>query len=84
MFLHIFFNDYVSITINFISYIRSSVMHNCGMYIPLRDDKHQMVRESSKKCTGQTGCNSNPVAMLPHATVVFHMQPFNLLLWGRH
>ena len=47
------------------------------MYILLSDDKHQMVRDSSKKCTGQRGCNSNPVAMLPHAAVVFHMQPFN-------
>ena len=47
------------------------------MYIPLSDDKHQMVRDSSKKCTGQHRCNSNPVATLPHATVVFRMQPFN-------
>ena len=47
------------------------------MYIPLSDDKHQMVRDISKKCTGQHGCNSNPVATLPHATVVFRMQPFN-------
>ena len=51
---------------------------NCGMYIPLSDDKHQMVRDSSKKCTGQHRCNSNPVATLPHAAVVFHMQTFNL------
>ena len=36
-----------------------------------------MVRDSSKKRTGQYGRNSNPVATLPHATVVFHMQPFN-------
>ena len=28
---------------------------NCGMYVPLSDDKHQMVRDSSKKCTGQHG-----------------------------
>ena len=47
------------------------------MYIPLSDDKHQMVRDSSKKCTGQCRCNSNPVATLPHAAVVFCMQPFN-------
>ena len=26
------------------------------------DDKHQMDRDSSKKRTGQHGCNSNPVA----------------------
>ena len=45
--------------------------------IPLSDDKHQMVGDSSKKCTGQRGHNSNPVAMLPHAAVVFHMQQFN-------
>ena len=53
---------------------------HCGMYIPLSDDKHQMVKDSSKKCTGQCGCNSNPVAMLPHATVVFSMQPFNFYI----
>ena len=50
---------------------------HCGMYIPLSDDKHQMVRDSSKKRTGQHGRNSNPVAMLPHTTVVFCMEPFN-------
>ena len=53
----------------------------CGMYIPLSDDKHQMVQDSSKKCTGQRGCNSNPVATLPHAAVVFRMQPFNSLCY---
>ena len=47
------------------------------MYIPLSDDKHQMVRDSSKKRTGQCGRNSNPFAALPHAAVVFYMQPFN-------
>ena len=47
------------------------------MYIPLSDDKHQIVRDSSKKRTGQRGHNSNPVAMLPHAAVVFRVQPFN-------
>ena len=47
------------------------------MYIPLSDDKHQMVRDSSKKRTGQHGRNGNPVATLPHAAVVFGMQPFN-------
>ena len=49
------------------------------MYIPL-SDKHQMVRDSSKKHTGQHGRNSNPVATLPHAAVVFRIQPFNLLM----
>ena len=49
------------------------------MYILLSDDKHQMVRDSSKKHTGQCGCNSNPVATLPHAAVVFRMQPFNFI-----
>ena len=24
----------------------------CGMYVPLTDDKHRKVRDSSKKCTG--------------------------------
>ena len=42
------------------------------MYIPLSDDKHQMVRDSSKKCAGQRGRNSNPVAKLPHAAVVLY------------
>ena len=50
---------------------------HCGMYMPLSDDKHQMVRDSSKKRTGQHGRISNPVATLPHAAVVFRMQPFN-------
>ena len=45
----------------------------CDMYIPLSDDKHQMVRDSSKKRTGQHGRNSNPVV----AAVVFRVQPFN-------
>ena len=49
------------------------------MFLPLSDDKHQMVRDSLKKCTGQCGCNSNPVATLPHAAVVFRMQPFNFI-----
>ena len=47
------------------------------MYIPLSDDKHQTVRDSSKKHTGQCRHNSNTVAKLPHAAVVFRMQPFN-------
>ena len=50
----------------------------CGIYSPLSDDKHQMVRDSSKKCSGQCGHNSNPVATLLHAAVVFCMQPFNV------
>ena len=32
---------------------------------------------AQKICTGQCGRNNNPVAMLPHAAVVFCMQPFN-------
>ena len=40
--------------------------------IPLSDDKHQMVRENSKKRTGQRRRNSNPVATLPHAAVVLY------------
>ena len=46
----------------------------------LNDDKHQTVRDSSKKCTDQRGRNSNPHATLPHAAVVFFMHPFNLLM----
>ena len=53
-------------------------LNNYGMYILLSDDKHQMVQDSSEKCTSQCGCNSNPVATLPHAAVVFCMQPFNI------
>ena len=52
-------------------------LYYSGMYVPLSDDKHQMVRDSSKKCTGQHRHNSNPVAMVPHAAVVFRMQLFN-------
>ena len=53
----------------------------CGMYIPLSDDKHQMVRENSKvhwmsEKIGQRGRNSNLVATSPHAAVVFRMQLF--------
>ena len=33
---------------------------------------------AEKKRTGQYRRNSNPVATLPHASVVFRMQPFNL------
>ena len=55
-----------------------SDLYFCGMYILLSDDKHQIVRDSSKKHIDLRRCNSNPVAMLPHAAVVFHMQPFNL------
>ena len=64
------------------------------MYIPLSDDKHRKVRDSSKKCTG------NPRQIQSenffrrseiffffwtefylglHTTVVFRMQSFNLL-----
>ena len=51
----------------------------CGMCIPLSDDKHEMVRDRSKKHTGQCGRNSNPAATLPHAAAVFRMQPFNMI-----
>ena len=50
---------------------RNTSRNDCGMYILLSDDEHQMVRDNSKKRTGQHGCNSNPVATLPHAAVVF-------------
>ena len=52
---------------------------NCGMYIPLSDDKHQFVQKvHSARANGHWDCghNSNPVATLPHAAVVFRMQPF--------
>ena len=58
---------------------------DCGRYIPLSDDKHQMVQENSKK---RTGC----LRKLASADVIvtqllryhmpllytFRMQPFNL------
>ena len=56
--------------------IQPDVLRYVYTALRLNDDKHQRVRDSSKKCTGQRGCNSNPVATLPHATVVFRMQPF--------
>ena len=49
------------------------------MYVPLSDDKHQFVQKVHSICANghwEQGRNSNPVTMLPHATVVFHMQPF--------
>ena len=54
--------------------------HLVAICIPLSDDKHQMVPDSSKKSSGQRGRNSNPVATLPHAAVVFRMQPFNITI----
>ena len=50
------------------------------MYIPLSDDKHQFVQKVHSACANghwEHGSNSNPVATLPHAAVVFRMQPFN-------
>ena len=52
------------------------------MYIPLSDDKHQSVQKADTAgANGHRECgpNSNPVATLPHAAVVFRMQPFNLV-----
>ena len=34
---------------------------DCGMYIPLSDDKHRKVRDSSKKCTGNLRQRQNAV-----------------------
>ena len=34
---------------------------------------------AQKKCTGQHRRNSNPVATLLHATVVFYVQSFNFI-----
>ena len=50
------------------------------MYVPLSDDKHQFVQKIHPTCANghwERGHNSNPVATLPHAAVVFRMQPFN-------
>ena len=31
---------------------------DCGIYVPLSDDKHLFVRDNSKKCTGNPRQNS--------------------------
>ena len=58
-------------------YLDSQIKDDCGMYIPLSDDKYQMVRDSSKKCTGQHRCNSNPLLLHYHMLLLYCMQPFN-------
>ena len=43
------------------------------MYVPLRDDEHIFVQKVHPPCANghwEHGCNSNPVATLPHAAVV--------------
>ena len=45
------------------------------MYVPLSDDKHQFVQKvHPARANGhwEHGCNSNPVATLPHAAVVLY------------
>ena len=51
------------------------VSFHCGMYIPLSDDEHQFVQKVHLACANghwERGCNSNPVATLPHAAVVLY------------
>ena len=48
---------------------------DCGMYIPLSDDEHRFVRKvHPTHANGHWECkhNSNPVATLPHGTVVLY------------
>ena len=48
---------------------------HCGMYILLSDDEHRFVQKvHPARANGhwENGRNSNPVAMLPHATVVLY------------
>ena len=45
------------------------------MYIPLSDDEHrfvQKVHSARANSHRERGCNSNTVAMLPHAAVVLY------------
>ena len=45
------------------------------MYIALGDDEHRFVQKVNPACANghwEHGCNSNPVATLPHATVVLY------------
>ena len=45
------------------------------MYVPLSDDEHQFVQNVHPAHTNghwECGGNSNPVATLPHATVVLY------------
>ena len=45
------------------------------MYIPLSDDEHQFLQKVHlTRANGhwEHGCNSNPVATLPHAAVVLY------------
>ena len=45
------------------------------MYIPIRDDEHRFLQKVHFACANghwEHGRNSNPVATLPHGTVVLH------------
>ena len=45
------------------------------MYIPLSDDEHRFVQKvQPTRANGhwERGCNSNPVATLPHAAVLLY------------
>ena len=47
----------------------------CGMYIPLSDDEHRFVQKVHPVHANghwECPCNSNPVATLPHASVVLY------------
>ena len=48
---------------------------HCGIYIPLSDDEHRFVQKVHPAHANghwKRGCNSNPVATLPHAAVVLY------------
>ena len=66
---------------------RRYVTHTCcGMYIPLSDDKHRFVRDSSL-CALEIRDNLFPTKFFSqtefclglHTAVVFRMQPFNYI-----
>ena len=49
------------------------------MYISLSDDKHQMVRDSSKNALAIADIIVTQLLCCHHAAVVFRMQPFNYI-----
>ena len=51
------------------------LIYYCGVYIPLSNDEHRFVQKVHPAHANghwERGHNSNPVATLPHATVVLY------------
>ena len=45
-------------TLIFVEIYCCCLTHHCGMYVPLSDDKHRKLRDSSKKRTGNPRQNA--------------------------